>query len=173
MQAAIVSDKRARLEALSTAFRPALVSFFVRRVRSLAEAEDMTQELFMRLAGADLDLIDKPESYLFRMASNLTRDRARYAHRQYSLKQDFSQQHDLGVETIDPLRVAEGQDMLQRLNMALGELPERTRAIFILYRIENIPLKVIANQLGLSLSAAEKHVQRGMRYVIRRMEDEA
>lgn len=73
-----MKEKRADLDALSTAYRPALVSFFVRRVRSLAEAEDMTQELFMRLAGADLNSIEMPERYLFRMATNLVRDRALY-----------------------------------------------------------------------------------------------
>lgn len=173
MQAAIVKGQPAGLEQLSTAYRPALVSFFVRRVHSLAEAEDMTQELFMRLARTDLKTIEAPESYLFRMASNLVRDRARYASRQFRLKHDFGEQPGVGVESIDPERIAQGHDMLRHLDIALSELPERSREIFILYRIENIATKVIAAQYGISVSAAEKHIRRAMRYIIRRLEDEA
>ena len=165
-----MNEKRADLDALSTAYRPALVSFFVRRVRSLAEAEDMTQELFMRLAGANLDAIEMPERYLFRMATNLVRDRALYERRQYHLKEDYGRQPGFGIELIDPQRLAEGQEMLKELKAALGELPERTRDIFILYRIENVALKTIAAQFGISVSAVEKHVRRGMRYLIARLE---
>lgn len=165
-----MNEKRADLDALSTAYRPALVSFFVRRVRSLAEAEDMTQELFMRLAGANLDTIEMPERYLFRMATNLVRDRALYERRQYHLKEDYGRQPGFGIELIDPQRLAEGQEMLKELKAALGELPERTRDIFILYRIENVALKTIAAQFGISVSAVEKHVRRGMRYLIARLE---
>lgn len=66
---------RAELDAMNTAYRPALVSYFARRIGTMAEAEDLTQEVFMRLAGANLESIEKPEAYLFSIASNLLRDR--------------------------------------------------------------------------------------------------
>jgi RNA polymerase sigma factor (sigma-70 family) len=172
VQAATVKEKRAELEALSTALRPALVSFFVRRVRSLAEAEDMTQELFVRLARSDLHSIEMPERYIFTMATNLVRDRALYERRQYNLKEDYGRQPGYGIDLIDPQRLAEGQEMLMQLKAALNELPERTRDIFILYRVENIALKTIASQFGISVSAVEKHVRRGMRYLIARLESD-
>ena len=164
-----MSEARAKLEALGTAFRPALVAFFVRRVRSTAEAEDMTQEIFMRLADADLDKIERPESYLFTMASNLIRDRVRRDRVQTGIKEDYAQQPGLGIEYLDPHRVAEGQEMLRVLEVALAELPERTRHIFILYRVENVALKTIAAQFGITVSAVEKQVRRAMRYLVERL----
>lgn len=130
----------------------------------------MTQELFMRLVDADLEAIDMPERYLFRMARNLLLDRARFGGRQSSLKRDYGLHVGHGIDPIDPQRVAEGQEMLLALSAALRELPERTRDIFILYRVENVPLRTIAGQFGISVSAVEKHVRRAMRYVLARLE---
>nr|WP_256203273.1 sigma-70 family RNA polymerase sigma factor [Sphingopyxis sp. YR583] len=164
-----MSEARTKLDALGTAYRPALMAFFVRRVRSTAEAEDMTQEIFMRLADADLDQIERPESYLFRMAANLVRDRARRDRVQTGIKDEYAQLPGIGIEFLDPHRVAEGHDMLRALDAGLAELPERTRHIFILYRIENVSKKVIADQFGITDSAIEKHVRRAMRYLIERL----
>lgn len=170
VRAAIVKASRADLDALNTAYRPALVSFFARRVHSTAEAEDLTQEIFMRLAGADLASIDRPEAYLFTMASNLVRDRARRERVRTSVKEEIEQQPEIGIDLLDPHRVAEGQDMLRGLYAALGELPERTRRIFILYRIENVAKKTIADQFGITESAVEKQVRRAMGFLIDRLE---
>lgn len=168
-QATTVNANRADLDALNTAYRPALVSFFVRRVHSTSEAEDLTQEVFMRLADADLNTIERPEAYLFTVASNLIRDRSRRQRVQTNIKNEYAQQPGLGVEFLDPHRVAEGQDMLRELYAALAELPERTRRIFILYRIENVEKKTIAAGLGISENAIEKHIRRAMGFLIERL----
>ena len=169
MQAATVSEAPGKHEPPGTASGPALVAFFVRRGRSTAEAEDMTQEIFMRLAAIDLEKIDRPEAYLFTMASNLIRDRARRNRVQAGIREEYAQQPGLGVEYLDPHRIAEGQQMLQALEAGIGELPERTRHIFILYRVENVALKTIAAEFGITVSAVEKHVRRAMRHLIERL----
>jgi RNA polymerase sigma-70 factor (ECF subfamily) len=169
VQATTVSAARTDLEALGTAYRPALVAFFVRRVHSTVEAEDLTQEVFMRLADADLDTIERPEAYLFTVAANLIRDRSRRQRVQTNIKNEYAQQPGLGVEFLDPHRVAEGHDMLRELYAALAELPERTRRIFILYRIENVEKKTIAAGLGISENAIEKHIRRAMGFLIERL----
>lgn len=157
------------LEALNTAYRPALVSFFARRVRSTVEAEDLTQEVLMRLAGADPGALERPEAYLFSMATNLLRDRSRRRRVQTNIRMEYARQPGLGVEFLDPHCVAEGQEMLRELYAALGELPERTRRIFILYRIENVAKKTIADHFGITENAIEKHVRRAMGFLIERL----
>jgi RNA polymerase sigma factor (sigma-70 family) len=160
---------RAQLDAINTAYRPALVSFFARRIRSAVEAEDLTQEVFMRLAGADLETVEKPEAYLFSIASNLLRDRARRQRVRDGIRNEMKQMPDLGIELLDPHRVAEGQDMLKALYAALDELPEKMRRIFILYRIENVAKKTIAAQFGLGESSIDKYVGRAMGLLIDRL----
>jgi len=46
----------------------------------------------------------------------------------------------------------------------LKELAERTREIFILYRIENVTRQEIAQAFALSLSSVEKEIARATAY---------
>lgn len=169
MKATTGKANRVQLDAINTAYRPALVSFFARRIHSMVEAEDLTQEVFMRLAGANLETVEKPEAYLFSIASNLLRDRARRQRVRDGIRDEIKQMPDLGIELLDPHRVAEGQDMLNALYAALDELPEKMRRIFILYRIENVAKKTIAEQFGLGESSIDKYIGRAMGLLIDRL----
>jgi RNA polymerase sigma-70 factor (ECF subfamily) len=44
-------------------------------------------------------------------------------------------------------------------------MPERTRAIFLDFRVHEIPQKEIADQHAISISAVEKHLQRAYRVI--------
>lgn len=59
--------------------------------------------------------------------------------------------------------------MLRELYAGLAELPERTRRIFILYRIENVEKKTIAAQFGITENAIEKQVRKAMGFLIERL----
>jgi RNA polymerase sigma-70 factor (ECF subfamily) len=48
----------------------------------------------------------------------------------------------------------------------LRALPERTAFIFRQYRVEGASQKAIADELGISLSAVEKHLQRAYKAVL-------
>ena len=50
-------------------------------------------------------------------------------------------------------------------------MPERTRAIFILYRVENMSQDAIAAAFGISASAVKQHVARAMAQLVRKMRD--
>src|SRR3546814_11204444 len=52
------------------------MAFFLRRVQSYAEAEDLTQEVFARLL-VGKGTTDQPDVYVFRVAQNLLVDRVR------------------------------------------------------------------------------------------------
>lgn len=149
------------LGALDRRFRPALLSFFSRRVRDRSEAEDLTQEVFVRLASSGAR-IEAVEPYVFRTAANLLRERAR----RQKVRDDYrtARQHEdgLAVDLLDPFRVAAGREDLARLAGTVAALPERTRTIFILYKIEHIEKQRIADGLGISVRSVEVHVHRAL-----------
>lgn len=53
----------------------------------------------------------------------------------------------------------------------LQALPERTRVIFILRRLEGLKYQDIANRFGISVSAVEKHMERAVAQLAKGMDD--
>lgn len=147
-------------------WRPALMSFFMKRVHDRTESEDLTQEVFTRLFGSSGLRADGYPGYVFQIAANLLRDRARRAKIRYDYRGTVDALYCQEVDWVDPEMVAIGRDMLSRLAAGLEQLPERTRHIFVLYRIENIEKRMIAESFGISPSAVEKHVSRALHYLI-------
>jgi RNA polymerase sigma factor (sigma-70 family) len=147
---------------LNRRWRPALMSFFLRRVSSHAEAEDLTQEVFARLL-VDSDRSAKAsDAYVFQIAANLLRDGARRSKVRSEYREAIGVIHEDRAELFDPARIASGHAALAALIAGLESLPERTRAIFTLYRIENVEMSAIAEGFGISKSAVKKQVMKAM-----------
>src|SRR3546814_4392834 len=68
-------EASAQAEALNQRFRPALMSFFLRRIHNFAEVEDLTQDVIVRISerAATIDAA-RPDAYVFQIAANLLRD---------------------------------------------------------------------------------------------------
>ena len=143
-------------------WRPALLAYFMRRVRDHAEAEDLTHDLITKLMQQDHSNIARPEAYIFQMASNMLADRARRLKVRTQYREMVMRSDDKGVDVLDPFRIAAGRAQLNLLAKALADLPERTRTIFVLYRLENFGQEAIAETFGISVSAVKKHVARAM-----------
>lgn len=143
-------------------WRPVLIGYFMRRVRDHAEAEDLAQEVLLRLLDKEREDINLPEAYVFRMASNLLADRARRNKVRARYRALVSNDASRAVDPLDPARVLTGRSQVAAVSQTLNDLPERTRTIFILFRIEAIGQDVIAETFGISVSAVKKHVARAM-----------
>lgn len=156
-------------------YRPALLAYFGRRVRSAAEAEDLTQDVFERmLRSLEHGPILNSEALLFRIAVNLLRDRARKIHthgiEEPLPPEDVAGFADALTEGLSPERVVVGERTLQEALCALNELGERTRAMFYLYRFENLKVREIAELYGITVSGVEKQISRALLHLTRRMQ---
>jgi RNA polymerase sigma factor (sigma-70 family) len=146
---------------LSVRFRPALMAFFLRRMHNFPEAEDLTQEVLLRVAQKS-EVLDtgRPDAYVFQIAANLLRDRARRNNVRDAYLRGAAIIDEARVEERDPDRVLQGKQALATVVQALHDMPERTRTIFILFRLENIKQHQIADMLGVSVRTVEQHVVR-------------
>ena len=157
------------LRGLSAAYHQPLVRYFRRRVGTLEEAEDLTQEVFLRLVRRpDAEQIDNPEAFLFRTAVNLLRDRSRRGKTAASHLAEISDHQDR-FEALSPERVLQGRQSLNSALRVLEELDERTRDVFILHRLEGLKYAEIANLYGVSVSSIEKYIIKALAHLARRV----
>jgi RNA polymerase sigma factor (sigma-70 family) len=173
-------SREALIARLDARFRGPLMVYFLRRKFLRGEAEDLTQEVFVRMIGREDDVPpENADVYIFQIAANLLRDRARRAttrkadsHASLDAPTELAAQgvahHPELVEDRGPERVLLAQESLAEAMRALGELSERTRHIYILHRLEKMRHKDIAALLGLSVSAVEKHVIRAVAHLTER-----
>lgn len=159
------ATKLSDLVLLSHEYRPALMAFFLRRVHDHAEAEDLTQEVFARLAARDDQAVDYARAYVFQVASNLIKDRVRRYKTRLDYLSSVGEIESHYVETIDPFRVSASKDSVASMCAALGELNGLTRHVFILYRLEGVNKAVIADAFGLSVSSIDKHITKATAYL--------
>ena len=151
-------------------FQGPLRSFFRKRAFDPQEAEDLVQEVFTRLAArSDAPRMENPEAYIFQTAANLLRDRARRDMTRSAAIREFAENSREAFEEISPERVLQGRQGVADLQRALLELPERTRAIFVLHRFEELKYSEIARRLGISVSSVEKHMMDALRHIALRM----
>lgn len=164
MQQARVSDNAT----LNRRWRPALMAFFLRRVRNHAEAEDLTQEVFVRMLKS-AEIGEAADSYVFQIAVNMLVDRARRSAVRERFQQAATADPARGIDPFDPHKIASGREELEVFKAALDALPERQRAMFILYRFENIGQEAIATTYGISASAVKQQIAKAMAALMSKM----
>jgi RNA polymerase sigma-70 factor (ECF subfamily) len=155
---------------LARRFQSPLLAYFSKRVPTRTEAEDLTQEVFVRLLHhPDRHNGQTVEAYVFTIAANLLRDRAksvsgtidRSSHN-VDLLVESGQYSSALIEDRDPERVLVGKEAIEDVLEALGELGERTRDVFILARLEAMQHREIAEMYGISVSSVEKMIMKAM-----------
>jgi RNA polymerase sigma-70 factor (ECF subfamily) len=134
------------------------------------EAEDILQDLFVKLEGLKPGPVAEPRAYLHRMAENLLYDRRRSAGWRASREEAWMAARLGGMREADAQPSAEraliAREELELVSAALAGLPDKTLQIFRLYRLDGLRQREIASQLGVSVSSVEKHLRRAYEIVI-------
>lgn len=146
-------------DALFLQLRSELLSFLYGRV-DRNEAEDIVQEAYLRWQRLDTAKIENPRAFLFTLALNLVRDRARHLNHVRAHKETATHYHAEASHADDPASRAEGQHRLDRVLHALLELPETVRYAFLLHRFDGLSHHEIAQRLAISTKTVERHIRR-------------
>ena len=170
MSAINKAAKASGLQAVLLDNRRALLRFLAARGAPAEEAEDVLQDLFVKLETQPAAPVAEPRAYLYRMTENLLLDRRRSAGRRAGREEAWvASQLGSSREAEDrpsPEQALIARERLALVSSALARLPERTILIFRKYRLDGEPQRQIAAELGISLSAVEKHLQRAYRVVV-------
>ena len=142
------------------AYSRQLRTFFQRTV-SESEAEDLLQELYVRL----IRQVDRApptncKGFLFSAAANLLRDRwRRRAARRLDQTDSLDGFGDLkDAEEHDPSLWTEQIEQLEELDRALGQVSDKAASAFLCHRVEGCSYADIAGRMGVSVSMVEKYI---------------
>jgi RNA polymerase sigma factor (sigma-70 family) len=155
-------------------FRQELVAYFMRRLPCPEEAEDLAHEVLIRvLRCPDLEGIVAIRPYIFEVAKNAMIDRGRRGRARCESSHEPLSEMIPDEDQAECERTIMARQDIECLRSGLLELPDRTRSIFILRRLEGMRHQEIAGNLGVSLSTVEKHVRLAMLHLKGRLESRA
>jgi RNA polymerase sigma factor (sigma-70 family) len=148
---AIIAEQRFRLR-----------NFIRRRVPDDADAEDIVQEVFFELVEANRLLmpIDHVTGWLFTVARNRITDLFRKKKPERLSEATFENEHGelLHLEDLLPSRDAGPEALyvrgvlLDELELALDELPDEQREVFIAHEVEGRSFKELAAESGVNIN---------------------
>jgi len=144
-------------------YAPALRRYFSKRA-PVDEVQDLVQEVFLRIQAQERDSpIEHLDRYLFTVAASVLADRARRRLVRHDKSHETLEEIHYPTEEVTPERVLLDREALQTVVAAIAELPARTRTVFVLHRFEEMTCTKIAEELGMSVSAVEKHIMKALR----------
>jgi RNA polymerase sigma-70 factor, ECF subfamily len=160
--------------------KTSIFNFILRQVRQQTTAEDLTQDVFVRVVqnAATFKHEARFTTWAYSIARNLCIDHLRKMslRRHPSLDQTSGRDQDgptLGERVADehPSAAADrqvmGSDIAQRIVAAVEALPPEQREVFLLRQLAKVPFKEIAKMTGVP----ENTVKSRMRYALERLQD--
>jgi RNA polymerase sigma-70 factor (ECF subfamily) len=135
-----------------------------RRFGSADMATEVLHETWLRLDHAtEIGTVQRPKSYLYRMALNVAIDRRR-ADTSWFGKAELEVLLRSGDDQLDPEHIVSMRSEIAALEHVLGKLPVRCRAVFMAALVEELPYRDIAKRMGISLRSVEREMSRAFEH---------
>lgn len=158
-----------------------IYNFVLRQVRQTNTAEDVTQDVFMRVVQSASEFKHEARfsTWAYTIARNLCVDHLRkQSHRRHpSLDQPITANGEESRPLLESVadahprasveRSAAAGEMAGRIVEAVERLPEEQREVFLLRELGNLPFKEIADITGVG----ENTVKSRMRYALDRLQE--
>ena len=172
--ARVLNGQNQAFDELIHRYQRQAVAVSYRLLGNTHDALEVTQDAFLK-SFSSLSTLQKPEAFggwLMRIVSNLSLNfrRGRKSRAQLPLDDLLgpadAQATDAGgsqwmARSGDPVRRLESQEMGAKLQEALNQLPEKQRQAIVMFTIQEMPQKEIAQALDCSVEAVKWHVFQG------------
>lgn len=146
------------------------------RLGNEQDAEDLVQELYLRLQRSTEPEVREPAAYLYKMALNLARDHQRERLRSKARDRQWvdATQTEIAGEAVVGEAAADiaygAKQRLERVVAALEELSPQCRRVFTLHKFEGLAHAEISARLGIARSTVEKHMTTALKHLTRRLD---
>ena len=151
------SPKSALISQAFKQYHQMIIGYINRRINNIDDAEDMSQDVFLRLMEyKDILCEETIKNFIFTIAQNRVIDYIRRINKKieiYSYIYDFQP----SVTTYTPEQEASAHDLLMIENHCMRKLPPQRCKIYYMSRIEEKSTDEIAKELHLSRRTVESH----------------
>jgi len=153
-------------------FSHKLFSFVFKILKNEAEADDIVQEVFVKIWESREKLGDYKllNSYIFTIAYNNSIDliRKRINNNKYLEHLKNSSVIQITPSTISEIEFNELNTQVEKL---IAKLPERQKQVYLLHRETGLTYPEIAEQLGISKNTVENHMVKALKYLRQNMDN--
>jgi RNA polymerase sigma factor (sigma-70 family) len=176
-----MSEQDHQLSEIIAGQRSRLRNFIRRRVPDPSDAEDVLQDVFYKLVEANRLLmpIDHVTGWLFRVARNGITDllRKKKPENFSDVAAEGADDNTLRLDDLLPSREAGPEALyarnvlIEELELAIEELPEEQRAVFVAHELEGRSFKEISAETGVSVNTLLSRKHYAVLHLRRRLHD--
>jgi RNA polymerase sigma-70 factor, ECF subfamily len=165
-------DDAEAYQALLLAYQPRLQRLLQCSVGSVSLAEDLVQDVFLRVwrARKSYQATAKFSTWIFHIASNVANNAVRDRSRKREIQVGGDSGNSSGVMMLDqmamastgtlPVRKLDKAERAEMVQFAVDALSERQRTALLLNKFENLSYQEIADTMGLTVQAVKSLLSR-------------
>ena len=159
--------------ALVREFEGPTYQFVLRLVRRPAVAEDVSQDVFIRLWRHlhDIESVEMLPGWLRRVAANAVIDHWRKEEARERRLQEL-REHPIARHVVRPSTRMESNEALGAVQAALDALPAKLRSVLLLRTLEGLSYEEVAEVLGLSVHAVRSRLFRARQELLEALKHE-
>ncbi len=147
-------------------FSHKLFSFVLKILKNEAEADDIVQEVFVKIWESRGNLVDFKllNSYIFTIAYNHSIDliRKRISNNKYL---EHLKNSAIVYNTPTIISQIEFNELNNQVEKLIANLPERQKQVYLLHREEGLTYPEIAEKMGISKNTVENHMVKALKYL--------
>jgi RNA polymerase sigma-70 factor, ECF subfamily len=165
MAAFVATRDRKMFERLFQRYRTQMVAYAGRFVRDRARAEELAQEIFIRVYTTKSYQADATfKTWLYRVATNVCLNEVRRPqHKQkHEPLESEGEARPIASNEASPEAQIAGRQLASKLEKVLAALPEKQRAAFLMARYEAMSHDEIASVLSTTIPAVKSLIHRAL-----------
>lgn len=134
-------------------------------------SKEIVHDVFVRIWEKKDEIhLDTPlKSYLYTSVRNRSlnylRDNSKI------VKEDISNYHDLTKDSMEQADILELQELEERINISLNNLPEKCAQVFRMNRFDGLRYKEISKKLNISVKTVETHMSKALKLLREDLKD--
>lgn len=156
------SNDKSALRALFETYHVSLCSLSFRLIRDRDAAKDVVQEIFIKIWNnrQSIEITSSLSAYLKRSVVNASLNHLEKTQRNRHVDWDGIKNHPVTMGA-DQNQVY--TELSNQIDVAIQNLPDRTRAVFVLIRQEEMSYKEASEFLHISVKAVEKEMMKALK----------